>query len=83
MSRYLLLTGALLSGCVVGPRYQEPAANAPSSFASKSAGSVSASVEADWWKRLNDSQLNGFIAEAEAQNLDLKVAEARLKVQAG
>ena len=79
MSRYLLLSGALLSGCVVGPRYQEPAANAPSSFASKAAGSVSASVESDWWKRLNDSQLNGLIAQAESRNLDLKVAEARLK----
>ena len=79
MSRYLLLFGALLSGCVVGPRYQEPAANAPAKFAATTAGSYSGAVESNWWRQLNDSQLNALVAQAEAQNLDLKVAEARLK----
>ena len=79
MYRHFVLLAALLTGCVVGPRYQEPAANAPSSFASKTAGSTSDGVASAWWKRLNDSQLNALVAQAESQNLDLKVAEARLK----
>lgn len=79
MSRYLLLPCALLAGCVVGPRYQEPNPDAPGHFASKTAGSVSASVDADWWRKLNDSQLNSLIGQADSQNLDLKVAEARIK----
>ncbi len=79
MSRPLLVSCALLSGCVVGPRYSQPATDLPTKFASKAAGTVSAEVEAEWWRRLNDSQLNGLIRDAEARNLDLKVAEARLK----
>ena len=79
MSRYFLLPCAFLSGCVVGPHYQEPASHAPASFASTAAGTVSDSVEAGWWKGLHDSQLNRLIGQAETQNLDLKVAEARLK----
>ncbi len=79
MSRPLLISCALLSGCVVGPRYSQPATDVPGKFASKAAGTVSADVEAEWWRRLNDSQLNGLIRDAEARNLDLKVAEARLK----
>ncbi len=80
MSRYFLLTAVvLLEGCVVGPKYQEPNPNAPSKFASKVSGAVPAAVEEGWWKKLNDAQLNGLIRDVEAQNFDLKAAEARLK----
>ncbi|MDB6119851.1 MAG: hypothetical protein JWO08_3632, partial [Verrucomicrobiaceae bacterium] len=79
MSRYFLISCALLSGCVVGPRYSQPATDVPAKFASKAEGTVSAEVEAEWWRLLHDSQLNGLIRDAEVRNLDLKVAEARLK----
>ncbi|MDB6140141.1 MAG: NodT family efflux system outer rane lipoprotein [Verrucomicrobiaceae bacterium] len=81
MSRpcYFLVPCALLSGCLVGPHYHEPASNVPGSFASKADGAVTASVEAGWWKRLNDPLLNNLINQSDAQNLDLKVAEARIK----
>lgn len=64
---------------MVGPRYSQPATDVPAKFASKAEGTVSAEVEAEWWRLLHDSQLNGLIRDAEVRNLDLKVAEARLK----
>lgn len=68
-----------MAGCVVGPRYEEPIEKAPGKFASRPDNAVSAAVETAWWRRLNDSQLNSLVIEAEQQNYDLKVAEARLK----
>ena len=79
MSRLLLLSGVLLSGCVVGPRYQEPTPGAPSRFASATNGSTSGVVDEGWWKKLNDPQLNSLIRQMQADNLDLKVSEARLR----
>ena len=79
MARFILLLSTLLAGCVVGPRYRAPESKAPASFASKPDNAVTASVEAAWWTRLHDAQLNALIAEAGQQNRDLKIAEARLK----
>jgi multidrug efflux system outer membrane protein len=78
MSRYLLLFPLLLASCTVGPHYQEPNPNAPDAFASKP-GSATTAVESQWWKRFNDAQLNAVVVQAEQQNRDLKLAEARLK----
>ena len=78
MTRSLALFPLLLVGCTVGPRYQEPKPDVPGSFATKLAG-ASTSAESQWWKRFNDSQLNSLITQAEEQNRDLKVADARLK----
>lgn len=78
-TRSLLLVCTLLSGCVAGPGYVEPRPDVPGKFASQPGSAVSAAVEASWWKRLNDAQLNSLVVEAEEQNRDLKVAMARLK----
>ena len=79
MSRFFILPCALLAGCVVGPHYLEPKADAPAHFASQSDGAASKAAENQWWKRLKDTQLNGLMVDAEARNRDLKVAEAHLK----
>jgi multidrug efflux system outer membrane protein len=79
MARFLLLLSTLLAGCVVGPRYHAPEPSAPGKFASKPDNATTSTVDATWWKRLHDAQLNSLIAQAVQQNRDLKVAEARLK----
>ena len=79
MSRFFLALCAVLTGCVVGPRYSQPNAGAPAKFASKTDSAVSKAAENQWWKRFHDSELNSLIAQAEAQNRDLKAAAARLK----
>jgi outer membrane protein, multidrug efflux system len=78
MSRCLLFLPVLLAGCVVGPTYVEPQPESPTNFSTKPAG-TSANGGTSWWRRFNDNQLNSLISQAEDQNRDLKIAEARIK----
>lgn len=77
--RHLLcLSPLLVSGCVVGPDYVEPATEVPAQFGSQPSGATESSVDGQWWRRFKDPQLDSLIAQAEARNRDLKVAAARL-----
>ena len=38
-----------------------------------------ATADSTWWKSFNDSELNSLIQRAAKSNLDLRVAEARLR----
>lgn len=67
---------ALLSSCMLRPTYHRPCVDTPDSWR----------VEADtcdatnmlWWEQFNDPILNGLIVTALEENLDLKVAVARV-----
>lgn len=67
----------LLSGCAMGPQYAKPPAvpAAPNWIAP----SIDGPVEAKWWAQFGDARLTALIAEADAGNLDVKIAEARLR----
>ncbi len=73
-----------LSGCVVGPDYRTPfVATSPAwhseiSGSLKNSGSESAQL-AQWWQTLGDPLLSHLIEEAAENNLDLKLAGARLR----
>jgi len=69
-----------LMGCEVGPDYQPPETSAPSSWVSEETNQASLKAEIDqtWWKTFNDPILSKLIEEAAADNLDLKIAEARI-----
>jgi multidrug efflux system outer membrane protein len=72
---------ALLGACTMGPDYVRPAVDAPAAFrfevkeAAQTAGT-------QWWKEFGDPVLDSLIAEALANNLNLKVAVANVE-QAG
>jgi len=72
---------ALLAACTIGPDYVRPAVDAPAAFrfevkeAAETAGT-------EWWKEFGDPVLDGLIAEALVNNLNLKVAVANVE-QAG
>ncbi len=76
-----------LAGCTVGPNYTKPEIKTPEAFASLDSGSgvksSATSVEPGalsyWWRTLGDEQLASLIDRAVANNLDLKLAEARLR----
>jgi NodT family efflux transporter outer membrane factor (OMF) lipoprotein len=74
-----------LSGCVtVGPDYRAPGTSAPTAWHSEMKGGLkTASPQAaqltQWWKSLDDPQLSRLIEMAAANNLDLKLAQARLR----
>lgn len=78
-----LLTLALwLAGCAVGPDYQPPAPQTPTSyrdFPSQAASRpFSASPSPLWWKSFNDPQLNTLIDRAIAGNLSLQQTVLRI-----
>lgn len=80
----LALFTALLAGCAAGPDYRTPEVSAPAAWHSAMKGglksvSPEAAQLAQWWNGLDDPHLSRLIEEAAANNLDLKLAQARLR----
>lgn len=71
------LAVASLCACAVGPQYT----HAPQvAFSDHWIGTVdTAAVDPAWWRTLNDPVLSDLVERAVAQNLDIKVADARLR----
>ena len=68
-----------LAACAVGPDYKAPqSASAPAAtgaFVSANSPAVSlAPVAADWWRLYDDPVLDGLVADALANNTDVRVA---------
>jgi multidrug efflux system outer membrane protein len=69
----------LLTGCTVGPDYHTPNTPLPDHFGATTRP-VTATVDfARWWTTFNDPLLDSLIDRAAANNLDLKLAQARLR----
>ncbi|QNK01411.1 efflux transporter outer membrane subunit [Dyella telluris] len=73
----------LLSGCTVGPDYRgapQVSAGHDNAFVrAPSAGLSTTPAPSQWWKTLNDPQLDALIDAALANNQNLKAAQARLR----
>ena len=83
--RPLLLGAAaaiLLAGCMMGPDYVRPKIDAPSAFRYE-VKEAAETVDTEWWKQFGDPVLDALIAEALANNLNLKVAVANVDQAAG
>ncbi len=78
-----LVSLAALAACTVGPNYEGPksagAVTAPAAFARAGQTSTAAPAVADWWRGLNDPQLDALVERALQDNPSIAVAEARLK----
>jgi NodT family efflux transporter outer membrane factor (OMF) lipoprotein len=78
---------SLLCGCVVGPNYHRPKIATPAAYADLGDArtdplSRPTPTQGDlsrWWLQFNDPTLNWLVDQALAQNLNLKVATARLR----
>jgi multidrug efflux system outer membrane protein len=77
----LSLLAVLLGGCMVGPDYHQPKLNAPPQWTESMAGGETnaAMATADWWKNFHDSELDSLIDLAVRSNLDLRMAQARVR----
>ena len=75
-----LVTG-LLAGCAVGPNYQPPKSTAPASWSEIQLGGATNATPPvnDWWKTFNDPELDSLISRAVKANLDVRIAEGRLR----
>jgi multidrug efflux system outer membrane protein len=77
IARLLLLIG----GCTVGPNYQKPDLAVPSKWQeAQQTGIDTRSAELTrWWTAFNDPLLNSMVERAVRSNLDLRLAEARIR----
>lgn len=73
----LLLLSLTLGGCLLGPNYQRPAIATPATFRFETP-QVADTANSAWWEQFQDPVLNDMIATALAENLDVKVATARV-----
>jgi outer membrane protein, multidrug efflux system len=75
----------LLSGCAVGPDFHRPQVSVPAKWAGPTAkpaqhpAAPGGQELADWWALFRDPILTSLINRAVASNLDLKLAEARIR----
>jgi len=80
-NRQLALVLVLLGGCSVGPNYRQPKPETPGQWNSPLAGGETNRVSGitAWWKTFHDPLLNSLVNRAVKANLDLKIAEARVR----
>ncbi len=73
--RYVIPILLLLSGCMVGPKYQKPEISMPTHFEGLPQGASSEEEHlSQWWKQFNDPVLDEVIKEALTANYDLLIA---------
>lgn len=75
------LVMAMLTGCTVGPDFHKPQVEPPAQWSGVPQKGVSTDTSeiVDWWTLFNDRELDSLIDRAVASNLDLKLAEARIR----
>src|SRR6267378_3635971 len=72
---------SLLSSCAVGPNYRAHQSKAPAQWKESLAGGETnlSAATTEWWKNFNDSELDSLVGRAVRSNLDLRIAEARVR----
>ena len=77
-----IVTGlGLMTGCLMGPKYQRPAVNVPQEYrapAPQQAAQASSLGNEEWWQVYQDPVLTQLIHTAIAQNYDVRIAAARV-----
>jgi NodT family efflux transporter outer membrane factor (OMF) lipoprotein len=77
----LLFLLAPIAACTVGPNYRPPENRLPDRWSGSEGGTATTrpAEVAEWWTLLGDPTLNSLIARAVRSNLDLRIAEARVR----
>ena len=75
----LMSVAALLAACAVGPDYEVPKTEAAPFVAAQAAAVSEQPFEAAWWKQFQDPVLDSLIERALTDDLDLKIALARVE----
>src|SRR5258708_26785551 len=76
-----ILASVFLAGCVVGPNYQRPALQTPSTFraaAPQAAGDPASLGDLKWFEVFKDEKLQDLERQALTQNYDLPDAAPRV-----
>jgi NodT family efflux transporter outer membrane factor (OMF) lipoprotein len=80
----IALAALLLAGCAVGPDYVRPQMDVPVAYKEtggpwKTAAPQTIDVAHPWWDAYGDSTLNALIAQADAANQNIRIAEAQYR----
>jgi multidrug efflux system outer membrane protein len=81
VSKFAIISIVGAAGCAVGPNsHPAPPSAAPAWDAPVTNGLTDKrSATSSWWASFNDAELDSLIERATQSNLDLRVAEARLR----
>lgn len=74
-----LFAALLLAGCNMGPDFQSPVVNLPTSFRFDANASPQSIADMPWWKVYHDPKLQSLINEALSNNHDLRIAATRVE----
>jgi multidrug efflux system outer membrane protein len=77
-----LLTAAIaviLSGCMIGPRYERPSVSMPAQFDQAKDDKAASVTENALWSAFNDPALSALLARAQQENKSIAQAMARLQ----
>jgi len=73
-----VLGALVLAGCAVGPTYTAPSDAPVAISAPERSLFANDAVQRDWWRQLDDPQLDALIERALTGNHDIRIAQARL-----
>lgn len=76
-----LVAALCLSGCMMGPDYTRPKIDAPAAFRFEPK-EVAQTADTAWWKQYGDPVLDQLIAQALANNWNVKIAAANVEAAA-
>ena len=79
---YVAMVGAGIAGCMPGPDYVRPDVSAPEHWRIDYVEAVDA-ANTKWWQQFGDPVLDGLVDEALRENLDVRIAAARVDQFAG
>ena len=74
-----VVIACLAAGCMVGPNYERPQLAPPAQFRFAEGAQAESLADAPWFQIFDDPILQALIRGAIANNLDLKVAAARVE----
>jgi NodT family efflux transporter outer membrane factor (OMF) lipoprotein len=76
----VLIALGTLTGCAIGPKYRTPLVKTPAAFSQSGASNSANTADlAEWWKTFGDAKLTSLVERAIANNLDVQIAQARLR----
>jgi outer membrane protein, multidrug efflux system len=74
----LCCAAAGLAGCMIGPDYERPKVDSPAAFRLETK-LATATADTEWWRQFGDPVLDALIAEALANNVNVKIAAANVE----
>jgi multidrug efflux system outer membrane protein len=72
------MLAAAIAGCAVGPDYRRPETATPAAYRFEAEPSADSVADTGWWQVYQDPVLQALIREGLANNLDVRMAAARV-----